>query len=103
HLRRVRLHTTTRAVATSTKTKTETLEIVKFQETVAPPGTCVLNRGGFQIVQRCTWLMLIPDTSNPHQGKNAPTKAIAAAKMETGLILHGMMLKLSIPSNNPEL
>src|SRR2546427_10368993 len=95
-------HIQAKTAAVDSMAKPETQEIVKFQETVAPPGTCVLNRGGFQIVQRCTWLMLIPDTSNPHQGKNAPTKAIAAAKMETGLILHRMMIKLSITSNNPE-
>ena len=82
------LPTTTRAVATSTKIKTETLEMVKFHETVAPPGTCVLNLGGFQMVQRRAWLELMPDVSKPHQGRNAPTRAIADASMEIGLILH---------------
>jgi len=47
--------------------------------------------------------MLMPETSNPHHGRNAPIKEIAAAKMETGFILDGMMLKLSIQSKNPEL
>jgi hypothetical protein len=45
----------------------------------------------------------MPEMSNPHHGRNAPIKEIAAAKMEIGLILHGMMLKLFIQSNNPEL
>jgi len=47
--------------------------------------------------------MVIPETSNPHHGRNAPIKEIAAAKMETGFILHGIMLKLFVQSNNPEL
>jgi len=47
--------------------------------------------------------MLMPETSNPHHGRNAPIKEIAAAKIETGLILHGIVLKLFIQTNNPEL
>src|SRR5438552_17803355 len=100
-MRRVRLPTTTIAVATSTRTKTMTLVIVKFQETMAPAGTCVLNRDGFQIVQRCAWLMLMPETSNPHHGSNAPIKEIAPTKMETTLILHEIGRKLLIQRNNP--
>jgi hypothetical protein len=94
------LPTTTRAVATSTKTKTDMLEIVKFHETEAAPGTCVLNRGGFQMVQRRAWVEIMPETSKPHHGRKAPIKAIAAAKMETGFILHEIMLKLSMQSYN---
>ena len=98
-LRRVMLPTTTRAVATSTKARTDKLEIVKFHETAPAPGTCVLNRGGFQMVQRRAWLETMPETSKPHQGRNPPIKAIAAAKMETGFTFHEVMLKLSIESN----
>jgi hypothetical protein len=94
------LPTTTRAVATSTKTKTDTLEIVKFHETEAAPGTWVLSRGGFQMVQRCAWLEIMPETSKPHQGRNAPTRAIAAPKIETGFIFHEILLKLSMQSYN---
>jgi hypothetical protein len=93
------LPTTIKAVATSTKTKTDTLEIVKFHETEAAPATWVLSRGGFQMVQRCATLEIMPEISKPHQGRNAPTKAIAAAKMETGFTFHELMLKLSIESN----
>ena len=94
------LPTMTRAVATSTKTKTDTLEIVKFHETEAAPGTWVLSRGGFQMVQRCATLEITPEISKPHHGRNAPTRAMAAAKMETGFTFHEIMLKLSMQSYN---
>jgi len=94
------LPTTTRAVATSTRINTDTLEIVKFHETKDAPGTWVLSRGGFQMVQRCAWLEIMPETSKPHQGRNAPTRAIAAPKIETGFTFHEIMLKLSMQSYN---
>src|SRR5438093_13357394 len=94
------LPTTTRAVATSTKTKTDTLEIVKFHETEAAPGTWVLSRGGFQMVHRCAWLARTPETSKPHQGRNAPTRAIAAPKIETGFSFQEIRLKLSMQMHN---
>jgi hypothetical protein len=43
---------------------------------------------------------IMPETSKPHQGRNAPTRAIAAPKIETGFTFHEIMLKLSMQSYN---